>query len=111
MHRNLKVAGQRLLELRDVHIAMTPDRAAVGDYRAGDDLEQRRFAGAIAANQAHPFTGFEREVGVVEDQLVAEVEIDVVEREQGHGGGLSGARRAGNECAAAGSGGAGKITG
>jgi hypothetical protein len=99
MHRDIEIAGQRLFELRHLRAAVAPNRAAVGNHRAHDDLEQCRFAGAIAPDQAHPFAFIEREIGVVEDQLVAEVEIDVVKGEQGHGAGLSGARRAGNECA------------
>ena len=51
--------------------------AVVGLLDAGEDLQQRGLAGAVAADQADALAGFQREIGVVEQGHVAEGELRV----------------------------------
>ncbi len=53
---------------------------------AGDDVEQRRLAGAVAADQADALAGLEAEFGAIEQRLGAEGEFGAQQREQGHDG-------------------------
>ena len=57
--------------------------AAVGDRLAGQDAQQGRFAGAVAADQRQPLAGRDGEVDAVQDRLVAEVKADAGERQEG----------------------------
>ena len=52
------------------------DLTAVGGQHAGQDLEQRRFAGAVVAHQAQDFVAFQRERSVGESGDGAEVARD-----------------------------------
>src|SRR5690606_15990909 len=46
---------------------------------------ERGLAGAVAADQADALAGFDVELDVAEDLLVAEGERDVIEADEGHG--------------------------
>ena len=59
---------------------------AIGDRLAGQDAQQGRFAGAVAADQAQPLARRDGELDAVEDGLVAEVEADAGEGKQGRFG-------------------------
>src|SRR5205823_3767408 len=59
--------------------------AVVELLEPGDDLEERRLAGAVAADQADPLAGFERQRRAVEQGDVAEGEVGVGKGEDGHG--------------------------
>ena len=58
-------------------------RAAIGDRLARQDLQQGRFAGAVAADQAQPLAGRDAELDAVEDGLVAQVVADAGEGQEG----------------------------
>src|SRR5258708_38978729 len=61
-------------------------RAGIGDGLAGQDAQQGRFAGAVAADQAQPLARRDGELDAVEDGLVAEVVADAGEGKQGRFG-------------------------
>ena len=73
--------------LRDVADARTLHRlqeAVVEMLDPGDDLQQRRLAGAVATDQADALAGVERKRRAVEERDVAEREMRIDEREDGH---------------------------
>ena len=59
--------------------------AVVERDRAGEDAEQRRLAGAVAADEADALAVLQRERGAVEERQVAVGELGVGEGEEGHG--------------------------
>lgn len=66
----------RLLRHIDRHEVLLPrDEAVVGFRQIRDDLQQRRLAGAVAADEPDALAGFEREVRVIEQRDVAEREL------------------------------------
>jgi len=80
---------------RDVEIGLLGDiadaqalselqQAVVELLEPGDDLQQRRLARAIAADEAQSLAGLEREAGVVEQGDVAVGEMSVGEGEDSH---------------------------
>ena len=58
-------------------------RAGIGDRLAGQDLQQGRFAGAVAADQAQTLAGRDAELDAVEDGLVAQVVADAGKGQEG----------------------------
>ena len=63
---------QRLLRhVADAQALRLLQQAVVELLEPGDDLEQRRLAGAVAADQADPLARFERQRGAVEQGDVA----------------------------------------
>ena len=86
---------QRLRELCDDEVALLRDLAAVRLELARDQLEGRRLAGAVAADQAHALAGFDGELGLVEDPELAEIQRDVIETYQRHAGKRARAKRLG----------------
>ena len=56
-----------LREVADAHVAPEPADARDGFRRTGDQADQRRFAGAVAAEQTDACTGAQRELDVVQD--------------------------------------------
>src|SRR5262249_12250000 len=53
--------------------AIEDDAASIGSVDAGDDIEERRLAGAIGADQPENFVGSDREIEPVERQYTTEV--------------------------------------
>ena len=58
------------------------DGAVVGFLRSRDQLQRRRLAGAVAADEAHAFAGLDGEVGVEQYLLLTERDGDRVESDQ-----------------------------
>ena len=67
--------------------------AAVGLDQPRHDLQQRRFARAVAPDQRQPLALADGELDVGEQRLPAEAERDVSEREKGRRGGHVGRGR------------------
>ncbi len=63
-----------LLELADHQAGAADDFAPIRLQRAHDELERRRLAGAVTADQAHALTRVDREFGVFQDCQFAESE-------------------------------------
>ena len=81
-----RFVGELLLEQAPAQTSGLLDGAVVGLLGAGDQLQRRRLAGAVAADQAHALAGLDREIGVDEDSLLAEGDRNGVEAHQrGHG--------------------------
>ena len=80
------MGGERdvLGQPRDAHAWLHPDAAAIGLEFAADDLQQRRLAGAVAADHADAFFRVDLQVRAVEQRQVSVSHRDVVERDQGH---------------------------
>jgi hypothetical protein len=73
-----------LREPSDAQAGLPPDAARVRRQLAADDLQQRRFAGAVAPDDADALAGLNLEAGVVEQRKVSEGERHVIERDEGH---------------------------
>ena len=63
-----RAAGRELrllLQVRQPSRWVQLDRAGIGRLQPGEDLQQRRLAGAVGSDQADPFLGadFERDPG------------------------------------------------
>jgi hypothetical protein len=71
-----------LREVGDPGGARAPDLAGVEGDLAGDYLEQRGLAGAVAADQADALAGFDGEVDPVEQRMVAEREFGRLDGQQ-----------------------------
>ena len=57
----------RLHRRLEVHrLALERDLAVVGDHGAGNRLDERRFAGAVVADDGEDFARIEIEIGMVE---------------------------------------------
>ena len=82
MAREIRLLGQG----GDGGAGLGEARARIGDRLAGQDAQQGRFAGAVAADQAQPLARRDGELDAVEDGLVAEVVADAGEGEQGRFG-------------------------
>ena len=93
-----------LLEARDDHPGLAPDGAGIRRDGAGDDLEQRRLAGAVAADDRDPLPGVDLEGDAIEERQVTEGDGDGIQGEEGH------RRRGGNACIVTGRRGAGRCS-
>ena len=60
-------------------------RAAVGLDQTGGDLEKRRFARAVAADEADPLTRRDGQLDAVEQRRAAEGQGDISELNEGRG--------------------------
>ncbi len=77
-------AVRRLLrEPADAALRGEPHLALLGRELAGDDAEQRGLADAVAADEADPGAGRQRDRGAVEEAAAADTVGDVVEGEHG----------------------------
>ena len=81
-----------LLDQHDAQAVLARDLAVVERDPARDDLQQRRLAGAVAADQADALAVVDREVGAVEQRVQAVGELGVAQGDQGHGANDSGVR-------------------
>ncbi len=84
VHAVVLVLGHFLFQARDHQVLGALDLAVVGLHLAGQDLEQGGLAGAVAAHQTEPLAGFDGEVDIVEQRLLAEVQLNLSQRDQGH---------------------------
>ena len=72
LERGPVVTGRVLVEIGDPRAAAARHLAAVGSLEAGEDLQQRRLAAAVRADDADPRLRLDRQVGAVEDEARAE---------------------------------------
>ena len=83
--RSIRRQRHVLHQPRDPHAGLPQHEARIGLQIAAEDLQQRRLAGAVAADDGDPFTGIDLEGDLVEQRQVAEGEGDTVERNERHG--------------------------
>jgi hypothetical protein len=57
--------------------------AGIGLHQTGGDPQQSGFAGAVAADQANPVAGGDRNAGTDQQRIGAEGQGDILKREQG----------------------------
>ena len=77
-----RVAGQVLREARNPKPRLSPHLAGIRRHCAIHELEQRRLAGAIAADQADPLTSLDREARALQQGGLAKGDRDAIEAEQ-----------------------------
>ena len=78
------VVRDLLLQPRDAHAIGKPDFAVVGSDFAGQQAQQGRLAGAVAADQGDAFAGLDGEADFLEQQGTADAVVDVDQGYQGH---------------------------
>ena len=78
-YRRLRLQQRFLRHQREFEPRLAPNLAVVGGNFAGDDFEQARFSGAVAADQTNALSRFDHQVGVVEQRYVAECETCAIE--------------------------------
>ena len=83
-HARRRVEHRLLRHVADAQALGQLQQAVVELLEAGDDLQQRRLAGAVAADEAEPLAGLERERRAVEQRDVAVREMGVGDGEDGH---------------------------
>ena len=76
-----------LLEVADPDPALQADRAVVGLDATRDDLEERALAAAVAAHETDLLAFIDAEHHVLEEDVDAVSEADVVDGDQAHRGG------------------------
>jgi NAD(P)-dependent dehydrogenase (short-subunit alcohol dehydrogenase family) len=89
-HGPVQLLGQLLVQAADDDVVPELQLTAVGLLDPRDEPEQGGLAGAVAADEAHPFAGLDLEGDVPEDELVTEGEGDLVEADEGGHDGPSG---------------------
>ena len=77
-YRRVSVEHGFLRDQREAQFGLAPQLAVVNRNFAGNNLEQARFAGAIAADKADALAGLDHKIGMVEQRNVAERETDTV---------------------------------
>ena len=80
----LEVGGHGLGERGHAQVVLADDLAAVGGERPRDELEQRRLALAVPADERDALAALERHVDAVEQGLGAEGDVHVAESDQAH---------------------------
>ena len=83
LDQRLRAAWRLLRDAADAPAPGQADIAALGAEIAGDDLEQRGLAGAVAADEADARAVRDGGAGMVEQQAFAEAVGDVVDRQHG----------------------------
>ena len=74
-----------LLDVGDLDVLLHHEQAVVQFRAAGNDFQQRRLAGAVAADESDALAGFQREIGMVEQRDVAECQLRGREGNDSHG--------------------------
>ena len=75
--RAVQVLRHLLGKHRGPQALLPDDLAAIGLQGALEEAEERRLAGAIAAQEAHPLARLNRQIGLVQERRAAEAQVDV----------------------------------
>ena len=93
----MRVQTGLLRHVGDAQVLLQLQGAVVGLFKARQNFEQRRFAGAVAANQAYALVGLQRKICVVQQGDVPKSKLSVKKGNECHMCvGLSRVRRAGS---------------
>jgi hypothetical protein len=85
-HGGLRFQGRFLGDVSNAQPLLQLQRAVVGLFQAGEDFQQGRLAGAVAADQADALGDLQREIGVIEQRHVAEGQLRIEKGDEGHEG-------------------------
>jgi hypothetical protein len=85
--RQIGVKRRLLRNVTDAQARLPPDLAIVEPTTTGERAQQRGLAGAVAADQRHPFASVELEIRMVKQRHVAKSERGVGENQVRHGRG------------------------
>ena len=88
-----------LLDVHDARAIARAHLAVVERHRSGDDAEQRRFAGAVATDQADALAVGDDELRTIEQRMQAEREFRVLKRDERHERSITASRRRARGCA------------
>ena len=83
-HAAARVLRYFLLQPRDPAAAFDPHLAVIGPEVAGQQFQQGRLAGAVAADQGDALAGIDGKVDVFQQQRAADAEVDALQGDQGH---------------------------
>ena len=81
VERRRLTAGRFLRDIADAHTRRRLDPSLIGLVDPGNELEQRGFAGAVAADQTDASLRRQRGRRAIEDEMAAEAQRDAVKRE------------------------------
>ena len=79
--RAVKVPRHFLGEHGGPQPLLPDDLAPIGLRVALEQAQERRLAGAVAAQEAHPLARLNRQIGLIQDQRAAKAQIDVGQRD------------------------------
>lgn len=80
-HAAAGVGRHLLRHARHDHPRLQADLAVVGLQLAGDQAHEGGFAGAVAADDADAFAGFDAQIDMFEQERTADTEVDALELE------------------------------
>ena len=83
----LRIEHRLLRDIGDAQALLQLQGAVVGLLQAGQDLEQRGLARAVAPDQADALARLEREIRVIQQGHMAEGQLRVEKSNECHGGG------------------------
>ena len=83
-HRPLVEERRVLRQAADAQAGLRPDAPAVGRHGAADDVQERRLAGAVAADHADALARLDLQARLVEQRQMAVGNRDAVECEEWH---------------------------
>ena len=83
-HRGIGRENGLLRHRRHPQPALLRHGAVVQRLHAGQHFEQRGLAGAVAADQADPFAGFNSEIRTIEERGETKGEVGVLQSEKSH---------------------------
>ncbi len=75
--RAMKVLRHLLREHRGPQSLLPDDLALIRLQSAQQEAEERRFAGAVAAQKTHPLARFNRQIGTIQDWRAAKAQGDI----------------------------------
>ncbi|MNI25334.1 hypothetical protein D3C73_789790 [compost metagenome] len=86
VHRGVFIQLRFLFDRGHAQPRAAGDVAIVGDGAAVKQPQQRRLAGAVAADEANALAGLDGEVGVIQQRVVPIGELDVGKSDEGSEG-------------------------
>ena len=84
-HAAAQMRRHLLGEAGHVQLGRAGEMSGIRRGFAGEDAQERAFAGAVGAEQTDAIAAFDVQLDVIEQRLAAEAEADTTEGEKGHG--------------------------
>ena len=83
-HAAVQLLRHCLRQTRDTHALGDHAHAVIGLQLAGDELEQRRFALAVAAEQTDALAGLDRQIDAIDQRRITEAQVQITQCENCH---------------------------